>query len=131
LFNERIKLLKQCYYNLIQHIIESQGKILALGASTKGNMICQFVGIGSDHIKCVLDNNIKKIGKVMAGSNIPVVDEKEWLNRLPKYLLLLPYYYVEHFVKMVSSNTKKGKTTFIIVLLPVPKLIKVIGKNNE
>jgi NDP-4-keto-2,6-dideoxyhexose 3-C-methyltransferase len=131
LFNERIKLLKQCSYNLIQHIIESQGKIVALGASTKGNMICQFVGIGSDHIKCVLDNNIKKIGKVMTGSNIPVVDEKEWLNRLPKYLLVLPYYYVEHFVKMVSSNTKKGKITFIIVLLPVPKLIKVRGKNNE
>jgi len=127
LFNERIKLLKLSSINLLNHIIDIEGKIVALGASTKGNMICQFLGISSDHIKCVLDNNMKKIGKVMTGSNIPIEDENDWLDQLPKYMLVLPYYYIEHFVKMVSHNTIKNKTRFLIVLLPVPRLIKVKG----
>jgi hypothetical protein len=130
LFNERVGLLKQSSYNLIQHVLDLEGKIVALGASTKGNMICQFLGINSDHVECVLDNNQKKIGKIMTGSNIPVVDEKNWLNRLPNYLLVLPYYYVEYFKKMVRENTKIGKVTFLIVLLPIPKLIKVIGNQS-
>jgi len=130
LFNERVSLLRQCSFDLVKHIIDLEGKIVALGASTKGNMICQFLGINSSHVECVLDNNQKKIGKIMTGSNIPVVDEKSWLNRLPNYLLILPYYYVEYFKKMVIENTEKGKITFLIVLLPTPRLIKVIGKKS-
>jgi len=130
LFNKKIDLLKQSSFNLIQHIIDLEGKIVAIGASTKGNMICQFLGLNTEHIKCVLDNNQKKIGKIMTGSNIPIVDENDWMNRLPKYLLVLPYYYIEYFKKMVSSNTLEGDVRYLITLIPIPKIIKVIGSKS-
>jgi hypothetical protein len=130
MFNERIGLLKQCSFNLIRHIFDLEGKIVAMGASTKGNMICQFLGLSSEHIKCVIDNNQKKIGKIMTGSNIPIVDEKDWISCLPKYILVLPYYYLDYFKQMVSINTQKDTITYLIVLIPSPKIIKVIGSKS-
>ena len=128
LFNERIQVLKSCAYNLVRHVFDAEGKFIALGASTKGNMMCQFSGIDHQLVECVLDNNQKKIGKVMTGSDIPIVNEEKWLGRLSKYLLVLPYYYLDYFTKMVRENTKAGDVNYLIVLLPFPKVIEVKGE---
>ena len=128
LFNERIQVLKSCAYNLVRHVFDAEGKFIALGASTKGNMMCQFSGIDHQLVECVLDNNQKKIGKVMTGSDIPIVNEEKWLGRLSKYLLVLPYYYLDYFTKMVRENTKAGDVNYLIVLLPFPKMIEVKGE---
>ena len=52
-----------------------------------GNMICQFAEINNEHIECVLDNNEKKVGKIMTGSNIPIVNEDEWIDNLTNIYL--------------------------------------------
>jgi len=131
LFNERMQLLKTCSYNLIEHIVEKEGKIHAIGASTKGNMICQFTEINNEHIECVLDNNEKKVGKIMTGSNIPIVNEDEWIDNLTKYILVLPYYYFNFFSEMLSKHVKIGESKYLIVLLPFPKLIKIDGAKKH
>jgi hypothetical protein len=127
LFNERMQLLKVCSSNLIEHIVEKEGKIHAIGASTKGNMICQFAEINNNLIECVLDNNEKKIGKIMTGSDIPIVNEDDWVDNLTKYILVLPYYYVDFFSEMLSKHIRIGESKYLVVLLPFPKLIKVEG----
>ena len=127
-FNERIQVLKSCAYNLVRHASEAGDKLIALGASTKGNMMCQFSGIDHRLVECVLDNNEKKIGKIMTGSDIPIVNEDEWLGRLSKYLLVLPYYYLDYFIRMVRENTRAGDVKYLIVLLPFPKIIEVKGE---
>ena len=131
LFNERMQLLKICSKNLIEHIVEREGRIQAIGASTKGNMICQFVDINDELIECVLDNNEKKIGKIMTGSNITIVNEDDWLNNLSRYILVLPYYYVSFFEKILSKHIKLGDKKYLIVLLPFPKLIEIKGDKVE
>ena len=126
-----MQLLKVCSTNLIEHIVEKEGKIHAIGASTKGNMICQFTQINNDLIECVLDNNTKKIGKIMTGSDISIVDENDWIDDLTKYILVLPYYYVSFFEKMLSKHIKVGEKKYLIVLLPFPKLIQIKGEKVE
>ena len=124
-FNERIQIIKKGMRNLVNHIIEENGKLVALGASTKGNMICQFVGLDSDKIKYVLDNNKKKIGLITSGTEIPIVDESKYLEQVPKYILILPYYYNDFFIKLIRSKLNKGQKTYLIVPLPIPHFIKV------
>lgn len=131
LFNERMQLLKRCSYNLIEHIVEKEGKIHAIGASTKGNMICQFAEINNEHIECVLDNNEKKVGKIMTGSNIPIVNEDEWIDNLTKYILVLPYYYFNFFSEMLSKHITIGENKYLIALLPFPKIIKIKGTKKH
>ena len=65
---------------------------------------------------------------MMTGSDIPIVDEEEWLGRLSRYVLVLPYYYIEYFSEMVRRNTRKGDVTYLVVLLPIPKIIQVKGE---
>ena len=75
--------------------------------------------------------NEKKIGKIMTGSNITIVSEDDWINKLTKYILVLPYYYVTFFEAMLSKHIKLGECRYLIVLLPFPKLIRVEGGRNE
>ena len=124
-FNERIQTIKEATKNLINHIVEENGKLVALGASTKGNMICQFVGIGTDKIKYILDNNHKKIGLITTGTEIPIVEESSYLRNVPKYILILPYYYNDFFIELIRKKLPKGGISYLIVPLPVPYIVKV------
>ena len=124
-FNERTILLRDFTRQLIDHIVAKHGKILALGASTKGNMICQFLGLTSQQIACALDNSDKKIGLVMTGSDIPIADEKEYLGKLTEYLLVLPYYYTDFFKSLIQKYLQPNHTVYLLVPLPKPYFIKV------
>lgn len=126
-FNERINIIKEFTKELLYHIVDKDGKVHAFGASTKGNMICQFVGVNHKHIEYVLDNNFKKIGLIMTGTDIPIVDEKEFLPNLAKYILILPYYYTDHFKSVIERNVKKGDEKYLIIPLPKPHIIKLSG----
>jgi len=124
-FNQRIHTIKVATMNIVNHIVEDDGKLVALGASTKGNMICQFVGLGADKIKYILDNNKKKIGLITTGTEIPIVEEDQFLSEVPKYILILPYYYNDFFIELIRKKLSKGEKSYLIVPLPVPHFIKV------
>jgi hypothetical protein len=126
-FNTRIQVIKKITKEIVEHLVQKNGKIVALGASTKGNMICQFSGLNKNHIKYILDNNSKKIGLLTTGSEIPITDEKKYLDPMPPYLLVLPYYYTDFFISLIKKYLKKGQSTYLIVPLPTLKFIQVRG----
>jgi NDP-4-keto-2,6-dideoxyhexose 3-C-methyltransferase len=123
-FNERIQTLRTVTRNWLDALVTEEGKLVALGASTKGNMICQFLGIGSDHVKFVLDNSEKKAGSIMVGSDIPIVLERDHLHELGPHAFVLPYYYTDFFRELVAKRSA-GKTRSLFVPLPYPRLVKV------
>lgn len=124
-FNDRVQLLRLMTQELIHHLTRKSGPILALGASTKGNMICQFNGWGPEQISAVLDNSSKKIGLKMAGSDIPVVDEKEYFDRLSEYLLVLPFYYTDFFANLIRRKNSDKRKKFLISPIPYLKIREV------
>lgn len=126
-FNERTQFLRTVTRNWIFHVVEQTGPMFALGASTKGNMICQFLGINKDHVKAVLDNNDKKIGSLLVGSDIPILNEKEYLPQLSKYSFVLPYYYTDFFKKLVKPHVPAGQTKYLFTPLPEPNVIPMGG----
>ena len=127
-FDERVKLLTGVTKELIAHIVDRRGKMLAFGASTKGNMMCQLMGLNHDLIECVLDNSKKKIGLLMAGSDIPIVNEKDYLPKLPEYLLILPYYYLGFFKSFIEKYLKPKQHVYLLVPLPKPYFVKLSGQ---
>ena len=126
-FNERIGLLKKFTQEMVFHLIDRYGKMVALGASTKGNMMCQLLGFDQSHFSCALDNNEKKIGLAMTGSDIPVVDEQEYLSNVPEYLFVLPYYYMDFFKSMIASKLSGSQCCYLVAPLPEPHFIKLTG----
>ena len=130
-FNGRIQLIRKTLKDLIDYIINESGPIWGFGASTKGNMILQFLGINHEQIPCILDNSIKKIGCKTTGSLIPIVDESIYLEKLPKNLLILPYYYTDTFIQIIKRKLKKGEKINLIIPLPYPKILTIRGDKIE
>lgn len=126
-FNSRTNLLKKTIRSILNHLIDESGPVWGFGASTKGNMLLQFLDVGSDQIPCILDNSQKKIGKYTTGSMIPIIDERVNLECLPKYLFVLPYYYVHAFVEIIRKKLRANQQVHLFVPLPQPYFITLKG----
>ncbi len=104
--------------------IKAEGKTIWIyGASTKGNTILQFCGLGKDHIDAAADSNPFKIGKYIIGSDIIIKSEEEMRTTKPDYLLALPYSFVKAFMKRENDLIEAG----VKFISPLPK-VKVFGK---
>lgn len=124
-FDTRAQLLRSTLKASVNHLASRWGPLWGFGASTKGNMILQFIGVSNKEIPCILDNSIKKIGSKTTGTLIPIVSESEYLKNPPKYLMVLPYYYTNTFVKIIGNNLKQGTQLDLFVPLPFPHYVPV------
>ena len=95
--------------------IISGKKVAGLGASTKGNVLLQYCGLGPDDIEVIGDVNPDKNGCYTPGTWIPITDEDTVLAGDYDYYLVLPWHFKEFFI----NNPKfKGKT----LLFPLPEV---------
>lgn len=124
-FNSRTELLRESIRSVLSHLIERAGPIWGFGASTKGNMILQYLGLTEKEVPLILDNGRKKIGTKTTGSLIPIVDESLYLERIPDYLLVLPYYYKNAFAKIIKKRLAPGRKVHLFIPLPHPHFITV------
>jgi len=114
-FAERTARLKQELLDFLD-TASAQGKtVVALGASTKGNVLLQYCGIGPDRLASVGEVNSEKFGAHTPGTWIPIVPEDDALARNPDYLLVLPWHFREFFL---NSKKFKGRT----LVFPLPRL---------
>lgn len=127
-FDTRTQLLRSTLKASVNHLATRCGPLWGFGASTKGNMILQFIGATNKEIPCILDNSLKKIGSRTTGTLIPIVSESEYLKNPPKYLMVLPYYYTNTFVKIIENNLKQGVKLDLFVPLPFPHYVPVSSK---
>jgi len=96
--------------------------VMALGASTKGNVLLQTSGIGQDLIRAVGDVNPDKFGRFLPGTGIPILSEEEVLKEDPDYLLVLPWHFRETFMKNLHPFLSRGGR----LIFPLPD-IEVVG----
>jgi NDP-4-keto-2,6-dideoxyhexose 3-C-methyltransferase len=125
-FGDNFEIWKSTLRQKLDSQLEKNGPIIGLGASTKGNMILQSLGITEEIMPFILDNNRKKIGSRTTGSFIPIVDEDEF-DELQGNIMSLPYYYDEFFKKMIRSKIGAGKFVDFISPLPEPKITRITG----
>jgi hypothetical protein len=94
--------------------------IVGLGASTKGNVLLQWLGLTSDEIQSIGDINPRKFGKQCPGSGIPITSEKEIIGLATDrtIALVLPWHFREGIVKNCENFLdKEGK-----LLFPLPRI---------
>lgn len=76
---------------------EDGQRVVALGASTKGNVLLQYCGVTSELVEAVGEINPDKFGKVTPGSNIPIVNEADLLASNPDWAIVLPWHFRSFF----------------------------------
>lgn len=92
-------------------------KVIGYGASTKGNTILAYYGIGPDLIAYVADRNPIKWGRQTV-TRIPIISEEEARKMNPDYFLALPYHFMGEFLKREDEFVKKGGK----FVSPIPNL---------
>lgn len=98
-------------------------KIWAYGASTKGNTLLQWWGIDNTLVEGIAERSDAKFGLKTVGSNIPIVSEEEMRATKPDYLLVLPWHFIDSFVKR-EQVFLEGGGAFIV---PCPRFEVIRG----
>lgn len=90
-FQKNVDRHKSDLVNLLKDLKKSGKSVIGYGASTKGNVILQYCGIGPDLLPVIGDMTPSKDGVFTPGSKIPVVSMDKAKAMNPDYFLVLPW----------------------------------------
>ena len=105
-FMADIKNMKIKLNSDIDSIIEKGGKIIGVGAATKGNTLLNFCDLDHNKISYLTDTSQLKVGKYSPGSLIPIKHDDEIDNSVT-HLLILPWNLSDYLVNKLSFMKKK------------------------
>jgi len=120
-FGERALHHREALTALVRGIRARGQKILGYGASTKGNVILQFCGLGRDDLACIAEVNEDKFGAFTPGTGIPIVSEAEAKAMKPDYLLVLPWHFKDNILQREAAYLKSGGK----LVFPLPEITTV------
>ena len=117
-FEERTFRHRDDLVRLLRALRDDGKRILGYGASTKGNVVLQFCGIGPDLVEAIAEVNPDKYGHVTPGSHIPIVSEEDALKMKPDYYLVLPW----HFKDGILQREQKFLADGGKMIFPFPEI---------
>jgi len=117
-FEERVFRHREDLRRLIRSLVADGRKILGYGASTKGNVVLQFCGLGPDEIPAIADVNPNKFGCVTPGTHIPIVSEQEARAMKPDFFLVLPWHFKAGIVERERGFLEGGGR----MIFPFPEI---------
>lgn len=116
-FGRRVQKNKADLIHFLQEQKRLGKRVLGYGASTKGNTIMAYYGIGPDLIDCVADRNPIKWGRQTV-TRIPIISEKDARLLKPDYFLVFPYHFMPEFLTREQDFLKSGGR----FVSPIPSL---------
>ncbi|MFN8719995.1 MAG: class I SAM-dependent methyltransferase [Rhodospirillales bacterium] len=117
-FEERVFRHRADLRRLLEALKADGKKVLGYGASTKGNVVLQFCGIGPDLIPCIAEVNEDKFGAFTPGTGIPIVSEADARAMNPDYLLVLPWHFRDGIVRREAEFLARGGR----LIFPFPEI---------
>ena len=89
-FMARVLAVKLSVNEHLWRIRAEGGKIIGIGAATKGNTLLNYCGLDADLISYITDASPLKIGKLTPGSHIPIISDAD-IDSLATHALILPW----------------------------------------
>jgi hypothetical protein len=117
-FEDRVFQHRHDLTRLIHALTAAKKTILGYGASTKGNVVLQFCGLGPKDITAIAEVNPDKFGHVTPGTHIPIISELEARKMKPDYFLVLPWHFKEGILRREKEYLAAGGR----MILPFPEI---------
>lgn len=117
-FARRIADNKKNLFKFITKEVKRGKTVYLYGASTRGNTLLQYFGLNNSLIKFAVERNPEKWGKIISSVGIPIISEEQARKDKPDYMLVLPWFFKEEFLKRESKYLKNGGH----FIFPLPKL---------
>lgn len=90
MFMSRVRMVKKTVLAHLSKISAKGGKIIAIGAATKGNTFLNYCRLDGDTISYISDASPLKIGKLTPGSHIPIISDSD-IDSTATHALILPW----------------------------------------
>ena len=120
-FQKKIDELKYKTNTYINSILKEKKIVLALGASTKGNILLQHFELGKDKIPFISERNSTKVGLRCLGTDIELISEEKARSLKPKAMLVLPWYFKDEIVKREKKYIDNGGQ--LMFPMPYPHVV--------
>jgi C-methyltransferase C-terminal domain/Putative zinc binding domain/Methyltransferase domain len=93
---------------LIRTLVADGKRVLGYGASTKGNVVLQFCGLGAAEIPAIAEVNQDKWGCITPGTHIPIISEAQARAMNPDYFLVLPWHFRDNILHREKEYLSSG-----------------------
>lgn len=120
-FVRRVEDIKKRTVDFIKSESARGKRTYVYGASTKGNTLLQYYGLGAAEIPFAAERSQYKWGKKTVGSLIPIISEEQARAEKPDYFLVLPWHFLEEFKEREKEFLASGGK--FIVPLPEFKIV--------
>jgi len=107
-FFNRVEELKEKTVSFIKDEVDKGKTVWGYGASTKGNTLLQYFGLDATLIEGIAERSPAKFGLKTVATNIPIESEEVMRKANPDYLLVLPWHFIDIFVKREVDFLKNG-----------------------
>jgi SAM-dependent methyltransferase len=114
-FQKNVDRQKSDLVNLLTKLKNAGKTVIGYGASTKGNVILQYCGIGPDLLPLIGDITPSKDGVFTPGTKIPVISMEKAKAMKPDYFLVLPWGFRGDIMLREKATVASG-TKFIFPL---------------
>jgi hypothetical protein len=120
-FRRRVSQSKLDLMAMLQEIRGKGGRVFGVGAPSRASTLVNYVGLDDSIIDCVLEiKGSYKIGKLMPGTLIPVLEESKLFTDQPDYALLFSWHIADELIPKLKEKGYRGK---FIVPLPIPRIV--------
>lgn len=117
-FAKRIRENKISTINFIKSEVRNSKKIYIYGASTRGNTLLQYFNLNKKLTPYAVERNPEKWSKKIASLGIPIISEEEARKKMPDYMLVLPWFFKDEFLKREGEYLRRGGH----FIFPLPNL---------
>ena len=110
------------YLNLLK---ETKKRVVGYGASTKGNIVLNYLKIDSTLLSFICDENTFKLNKITPGSRIMIISKNQMRSMNCDYLFVLIWPFRKEVINQEITYIKKGGK----LIFPLP-ILHIVDKSN-
>lgn len=122
-FSDRAQVNIAKIRGFVQERVAKKKIVCAFGASAKATVMINACGFTKEYIQFVTDNSPLKPGKLVPGTNIPVIEEDQFLSEHPDFALLGAW----NFAREICEKNQKWLSRGGTFILPNDRLELIHG----
>lgn len=107
-FSDKIEEMSKKILDFIVEEKNRGGLVIAVGASTKGNVLLQRCGLTKELIPVISERNPIKFGMKTLGTNIEMISEEDARKLNPTVMFILPWCFRDSIISREQDFLNKG-----------------------
>lgn len=121
-FGGKVQSLRDELLSLLAGLGAEDPALAGYGAAAKATVLLNYLGVGPDTIRYVVDRNPVKQGRYLPGVRIPIRSPEVLVEEMPDAVLVLAWNFADEIMEQQAAYREAGGT--FVVPLPTPRIVE-------